>query len=395
MKRITTLLVLLSLASNGLVGQWDKKFKVGGFGGYEHNIFLSPSSLIRDGEQLFRQDILTSGFYEGLSFGGDFEKKFNGGRWKLGFQTSMANFHTTPDADRFTLSLKSSYRKRYAKGRYFEIAPSFARRSQQGINESDGVLRTTFSYTRFNLPAHLDFYLGNKTWFKTETGYTFKAYDQNDLGEKVSYHAAYTGFAFSRKWDKDKVTAKLTLSGNLEYRYYTDLEVDDESEEEEEGVEENEVVARPNNPIGFIAEERQWLFYRASAEYNVKNSTSKFDYTLGLYFVGRGDSEQRFGYAELSPGASINYKAKGYSLNASAKYSMRNFSTLEVGDEEDQLKYNYIRSSLRLDVPLAKRKTWFIKGNLIHRTSSNTDLSSTAFRGYFNNSIETGITIRF
>lgn len=396
MKRILILTSCLFLVSNSLIGQWQKKFRASGYGGYEHNIFLSPATLLREGELVIRQDLLTSGFYEGISFGGDFEKEFEGGRWKLSFATSAANFHTTPDADRLTLNLKSSYRKRYAKGKYFEMAPSFTRRSQQGINESDGVLRTTFSYTRFNLPVHLDYYLGSKTWFKTETGYTFKAYDQNDLGEKVSYHAAYTGFGLSKKWEKDKVTSKLTFSGNLEYRHYTDLEVEEDGEEEDdEGVEENETVPRPNNPIGFIAEERQWFFYRVNLEYNVKNGTSKFDYTIGLYYVGRGDSEQRFGYSEISPGISINYRAKGFSLNASTRYSMRKFRTLEVGENDELLRYKYLRTSLRLNVPLSKGKIWFIKGNLIDRQSSRTDISSTAFRGYFNNSIETGITIRF
>ncbi|MFY0593471.1 hypothetical protein [Roseivirga sp.] len=395
MKRLSILMALLFFVSNGLFGQWDKKYKAGGFAGYEHNIFLSPSTLIRSGETLTRQDILTSGFYEGVSFSGDFEKKFKEGRWKLGFTSSYANFHTNPDADRFTLNLRSSYRKRYAKGKYIEIAPAFSRRSQQGINESDGVLRTTFSYTKFVLPLHWDFYFGKKVWFKTETAYTFKAYDQNDLGEKVSYHSAKTSFALSKKWNKAENINKISFSGGIEYRYYTDLELDDESEEEEEEEEENEVVARPNNPIAFIAEERQWLFYRADLEYNIKNNNTNFDYTLGLYFIGRGDSEQRFGYSELSPGARLNYKQKGFSVSGSIKYNMRKFTTLTIGESEQTLKYNYIRTSIRLNVPLAKRKLWYIKANLVNRKANNDNILSTAFRGYFNNSIETGMTFRF
>ncbi|OEK06564.1 hypothetical protein BFP71_02515 [Roseivirga misakiensis] len=378
------------------MGQWQKKFVAGGFAGYEHNIFLSPGTLLRDGDQLTRQDLLTSGFYEGVSFKGDFENKFKEGRWKFGFATSIANFHTNPDADRFTLSLKSSYRKRYAKGKYFEIAPEFSRRSQQGINESDGVLRTTFSYTKFYLPLHLDYYLGNKTWFKTETAYTFKAYDQNDLGEKVSYHSAKTGLNFSKKWDKNEAINKLTFSGGIEYRYYTDLELEDEDDEDiEEEDEEDDFVARPNNPIAFIAEERQWFFYTMGLDYNVKNDRTNFDYTLGLYFVGRGDSEKRFGYRELSPALSMRYSKKKLSVTASLKYGMRKFSTLTVGDNDQLLTYNYLRGSVRFNVALPKNKAWYIKGNLVNRTANNNNINSLAFRGYLNNSIETGISIRF
>lgn len=393
MKKPITTVLLLFLVINGAKAQWDKKFKASLYGGYEHNIFLSPNTLVRDGEQLFAEDLLTSGFFEGISLSGDFEKKFEDGRWKLGFATSGANFHTNPNANKYTLNLKASYRKKYKKGRYLEIAPSLARRSQNGINESDGVLRTTFSYTRFNLPAHLDFYLGDKKWFKTETGYTFKGYDKNDLGEKVSYHAVYTRFRYSKKWQKDLTTSKLIFSGGLEYRHYTDLEAEEEEGVEEE--EENETVNRPNNPIVFIAEERQWFFYRASLEYNVEKSNTPWEYTFGIYYVGRGDSEGRFGYNEVSPGLSFQYKTNKFTLTGSAKYSFRKFATLEVGDQASLLRYNYVRTNLRLSVPLGKKRFWYVKGDLTNRVSNRSENTSTAFRGYFNSMIETGITIRF
>ena len=392
MKKPITTMVLLFLVINGAAAQWDKKFKARLYGGYEHNIFLSPNTLIRDGERLFREDLLTSGFFEGVLLSGDFEKKIRDGRWKLGFTTSGANYHTDPNANKYILNLRSSYRKKYRKGRYFELAPALVRRSQNGTNESDGVLRTTFSYTRFNLPVHLDFYLGDKRWFKTETGYTFKGYDKNDLGEKVSYHATYSRFSYSKKWQREQVTSKLILSGGLEYRHYTDLELDQEQEDTED---ENEVVIRPNNPIAFIAEERQWLFYRASIEYNVEHETTPLEYTLGIYYIGRGDSEGRFGYSEVAPGASIRYKTKAFTLSGSARYNWRKFATLQVGDANALLRYNYIRADLQLSMPLGKKKLWYVKGDLTRRVSNRSEATSTAFRGYFNSMIETGITIRF
>ena len=394
MKSIILSILCFCLATNLATAQWKSDFTLKIRGGYEHNIYKSASNFQEGDEVLSGQDLMTSGLFEGVGFSGSFVMETTGGRWKLNYQVAYANFHTEVNANLFDGSFSASYRKKYAKGKYWELAPSFLRRSRQGTDESDAVLRTTLSYTRVNVPFHWDFYLGDKKWFKTETGYTFKSYDQSENGEQVSYHSAYTGASFSKKWEQASIIQKITFSGQFEHRLYTDLIEDEEGEQEEFIDEEDEDFIDRGDIIGLIRENRQWTFLRANVEWNSEYKNSPFEFTVGLYSTFRLDSENRFGYSEFGPGLRAKYQLGRLSLSGSTSYRHRVFSNLNAADDNGSLQYQYFRSSLRLSTPIGKKKSWYLQGNAITRVSNRNVITSRAFRGYNYSLVEAGISIK-
>ncbi|GEM_PF-2312104 len=396
MKKSILSILCLCLATSMINAQWRSDFNLKIRGGYEYNIYRSASNFQEDDEILLGEDIWVSGLFEGIGLSGSSLKTKNQARWKLNYSLDYANFHTEVNANLFDGRFSASYRTKYAKGKYWEFDPSLTRRSRQGTDESDAVLRTTLSYTRLNLPLHLDFYLGDKKWLKTESGYTFKTYDRAENGEQVSYHAAYTGVSLSQKWEGRSSVNKLNLFGQIEHRYYTDLKEDEDSEEfegEEFDEEADDFIDR-GDIIGLIRDNRQWTFLRANVEWNSDNKNSPFEYTVGLYSTFRLDSENRFGYSELGPGIRARYKVGRVAISGSSSYRIRTFSNLNAADDNGKLQYQYLRSSLRLSFPVQKNITWFVQGNAVTRVSNRNVITSRAFRGYNYALVEAGVSIK-
>lgn len=367
------------LAINSVDAQWSKNFTFGIKGGYEYNIFKTPYSLDEEDDFLIGNDLIRSGFYEGLVFNGQFQNKFENGRFKVNFRSSANNYHTEENTNLYDFGLSSSYRVKYAKRKYFELSPAFYRRQRAGQDLSDDILRTTLSYTQFILPLSFDFYLKDKTWLKTDLGYRLKSYDENDMGEKVSYHAFFAGISFSKKWQNDQKIRKLILSPGIEYRAYTDLEAQNEEGEESD----------------LIEDDRDWTYTTANVEYNVKLAERPLSYTIGLYSTFRHDVENKFGYKEFGPGVRLNLPLNKASMSIGGSFRHRTFNTLKVNESADVLIYQYLRANARLTVPIGKNSTWYVEGNVIRRLSNNSNQTSTAFRSYNYALVSTGLTFRF
>ena len=108
------------------------------------------------------------------------------------------------------------------------------------------------------LPLSFDFYLKQKTWLKTDVGYRYKVYDENNLGEQVSYHALFFSAALSKKWEQADVLWKLRFIPGVEHRIYTDLEAEDREDEES----------------ALVVDERNWTYYTADLIYDFTRKIS-------------------------------------------------------------------------------------------------------------------------
>ena len=187
-------IIVLSLlwTSLQLNAQWTSEYKAGLNAGYEWNIFLNPSMIEGEEQDLFRNDLWLNAAYQGAFVQANFKKITPAGRWKLGAYVSGANYNSEINANRHAFRLNASYRTKYADRKYFEVAPELYRTKRAGINDQDAILATPFSYLKFTLPAKLDFYLRNKTWLKTTGGYIYKKFDDTN-SRSVKYHAGFVG----------------------------------------------------------------------------------------------------------------------------------------------------------------------------------------------------------
>ena len=332
---------------------------------------------------------MDNGTFEALLFRNSFKKETDNHTLKLKLNGGAGLYQTTANANRYQLEAGLTYRVKYGKRKYFEFAPEFIKKKRQGINQAQAVLRTPFSYSQLIIPVKFDFYLKNKAWLKTEVGYLRKSYDrEND--EELFYRAPFATVSLSKKWLINEKIHKVTISNNSQLRSYLELErivevIDDEEEEEMEFEEED-----------FEEKTRNWNYFRNNIEYNFAGKEKKFRLTTGLYHIRRFDLDDRNSYNEIASGFNMSYQFKKLSLSGSIKYSIRNYDTLSPGAGNDVLlQYRYIRSSVGIEYKLKPNRLLFLKGHLIDRTSNNPGTTSLAFRGFFNASVEAGISIKF
>ena len=384
MKKIITLILSLVMTSP-LLGQWEKSQKLGLKTGYEWNVFLNPSTLERNGDLLNRSELWDNATYQSIFLNNTFKKEFTSGRLRLDFDLSGGLYQTNLKANRYSFEIGASYRTKYSKRKYFEFAPNLTRVKRDGINQADAILSTPFSYLQMVVPVHFDFYLGNKAWLKTEAGYIYKIYDRQN-GEKLFYHAPFAGASLSKKWETEKLVKKLTFSTIVQMRRYTDVDQASQSDSDDEELLEGELVSKT----------RAWNYFKNSLEYSMTETNKRYALTFGLYHVSRIDLDESNSYHEISPGIKMEYRLGKIKLGGALKYSLRNYPELTPGEENDEnpLRYNYLRGNIKVETLLKKGTNIFIKGNLINRTSSNVDVMMRGFRGYFNSFIETGISIR-
>lgn len=377
MKKLSIILTLI-LISSSAKAQWERRFQAGVAAGYEWNIFLNPTTLLKNGVEMDRSQLWENALYERLFMSASFTRELENSRFKLNASLAGGNYHSRLNANRYSFSVKASYRTKYARKKYFELAPEVARIKQDGVNEADAVLRTPFSYVRFTLPLKFDFYLGNKVWFKTTTGYIFKNYDR-DNGEQLYYHAGFAEVSLSKKWQSKTLTTKLTFSASAELRSYQDIR-------NSQGT---------DGQPALDEQTRSWNYFRTNLEYDIKPAHERFGLTLGIYGTRRADRDTINSYQEWAPGAEAFTMINKVRLSANFRYSVRNYGYRLVGTEQELLQYNYLRSSIKAEMPLGKKLRFFVKGNLVDRLSNNDVETTRGFRGYFNSKVETGLTIRF
>ncbi len=376
MKKLTTL-ILLILISSPTIAQWERSSKVGITGGYEWNVFLNPQTLERNGEFLNRSNLWDNATYQSLFMNNSFKREFANSRIRLDANISGGLYQTNMKANRYSYELGASYRTKYAKRKYFEFAPTLTRIKRDGVNEADAILRTPFSYTQLLIPIHLDFYLGNKAWLKTESGYLYKNYDRQP-GQELFYHAPFTNVSISKKWEGKNLVKKLTFRTGIQLRRYTDIDgpIDEEVDDEDNS--------------------RSWNYFRNNIEYDITSADKSRSFTFGIYHVKRVDADETNSYSEISPGFRFTRKFGTLRLSGGLKYSVRNYPELTPGEgnDDEPLRYQYLRGNIKATLKMNKSTDLFLKGNLVNRVSSNTDINSIGFRGYFNSVIETGLVIK-
>lgn len=373
MKKFITLAITFYITQS-LFAQTTSNHSVGAGLGHEWNVFLNPSYLESEEEELDRFDLWDNGTFQSLSSRNSWKIEKGEHRLKLVANGSLGIYQTQNDANRFEYYLKASYRTKYSSKKYFEFAPEYQRLKREGVNIADAVLRTPFSFGRLYLPLHFDFYMGNKMWVKTQVGYLYKHYDRMMEEEALVYKSPFATVSFSKKWVGSSVQ-KLTFNSGLQLRTYEELEFDSDGELEEKT--------------------RNWNFLRNSVEFSNKKESRSI--TFGLYEISRLDQSQTNTYHEASPGVKWSSEFGKIGIDASLRYSYRYYPGLTPGEDNDdlQLVYQYIRTNVKMTYEVTSKIQGYTKLNVVDRLSNNPDPAARGFRGYFNSLVETGLTYKF
>lgn len=375
----TTLGIFLLVISQSTFAQWERKSKLGISTGYESNVFLNPPSLIIEGEEIGRDELWQSGTFQQLFLNTSFVYDTLSYRLKIKANGGASLYQTDIEANRRTYDLGVAYRRKIGKRKYLEIAPKYNRRQRDGVNEADAVLRTPFSFRQMIIPLHFDYYLGGRAWLKTQVGYLRKDYDRME-GEELKYTSPFAQITVSKKWLDRITTKKLTLTASNQWRTYTDIELS--SEEDEDPIFENE--------------ERQWNYRRVDTEFEFIDKNDKYRILFGLYHLQRTDIDGPNGYTQVSPAVQFKYNITRLTMDAEFKYSLRKYSGLSPGRDNDTLlRYDYLRAGLGARYTLKNNASAFLKGKIVNRESNSPDLEAIGFRDYFTGFVELGMVFKF
>ena len=347
--------------------------------GYESNVFLNPPSLIVEDEEIGKDELWQNGTFQRLFLNTSFVLDTLSYRLRIKANAGASRYQTEVEANRHTYDLGIAYRRKIGKRKYLEIAPEYNRRQRDGVNEADAVLRTPFSFRQLIVPLHFDYYVGNRAWLKTQAGYLYKDYDRVE-GEQLYYTSPFVQVALSKKWLGRLATKKLTLMVRNQWRTYTDIELSSGNGE---------------LPI-FENEQRNWNYRGIDTEFEFIDKDEKYRVLLGLYHLRLTDVDGAFGYMQISPAIQLRYALSRLTLDAEFRYSLRNYTDLAPGrDNDNLLRYDYLRAGVGVDYAFKANIKAFIKARIINRESNSPNLSSIGFRDYLTGLIELGTVVKF
>lgn len=350
--------------------------------GNEWNAFLKPSTLLdEEGETLFKSELWDNGTFQSASLRNSF--KIEGDKYRLKFKLngSLGIYQTQQNSNRYTYRVGASYRLKYAKKKYLELSPELYRKKREGINTDNAVLTTPFSYTLVKIPLGFDFYLRNKAWLKTQVGYLHKDYDK-ERGEMLYYQAPYADVVISKKWESGNVTSKLSLKSTTQIRDYRTRSIVFNHDEEDEEFDETE----------FRDGSRDWRYQFTNIQLDITKNEGRSNVILGLYHTSRIDANRRSTFHEIGPGVQYEVSSAKAGLKTNLRYTVRNYERLAPGAGNDTpLQYKYLRANIELHHRLGTASDFYVKGNVVNRSSNNPNLDTLSFREYFNGFVELGL----
>lgn len=410
MKKHLTLL-LLCMMSATLSAQTTLKLQT--MGGYEWNVFQSPTSYTNsEGVTMNRDQLWVSAPFTSVGLSAGWKRDLGKGKLKLNGGFSKALYFSSTSADQLKYDFGASYRIKYAKKKFFEFAPEFARVERQGTDQSDNILRTPFSYKHAIAPLHFDFYLGDKKWLKTKVAYHYKFYDRTDGGQ-LFYHGIEPSIKWSKKYDNTKDVQKISIEGSAMFRKYTDVRVssttaasteasevdveadEEDLEEEELGEEEESGEDTEANEGSADVRERKWNYYNLTWTHQYESKDEKLSTSISLNNRFRQDVLGSQTYNQTMFTAGLTRRFGKTKVSVTGGYAFRYFTAVKVSSSQTPLSYHYLRGKLAVVYPINDHWDLKLKASLVKRISNNKSVTSRSYRGYFNGYVGLGIAYKF
>ncbi len=370
MKRTITCILVLLLFQEFASAQF--RVKTGAYQGYEWNIFRNPETLIQSEDTLGRSDLWSNSNYNELFVNTDFFKRWGSKRLKLSGDVRANVYHQQNSAQKEFYRLYASYRTKYATRKFFEISPSFSRKTQAPIDQSDLIFRSRFSYSQVLAPLHFDFYLKKQRWLRFETSYRYKSYDATS-NDKTHYHGFEAQALYSKRW-KGKITSEIELFAEWNLRNQTELE-----------------FATQSSPEEIKKRSFESYTFGSNLSFRTKSNSFKIEFPVS-YKVFNDSPSNRLDYSQIVAGTKLSFDLGNARVIQNFSGTLRDFSTISVSEDE-LLNYKFIRSSTTVTVPIMNKFNYIAKASLIRRLSNRSTMRSSSFRGYFSSYIETGISI--
>lgn len=359
--------LLISLSARA---QWSAS--VGTNHGYEWNIFKNPKLLVQSSDTMIREDMWqNSVFNEGfINLDGLFILK--NGRLKLSADLRNNYYFQQQDAQKLYFKLKGSYRVKYARRKYFEIAPSFLRRVQDGVDQSDLVFSTRLSYQQIEVPLHADFYMGDKAWLKFDFRYRNRIFDAFN-NQQTSYQSYFFQSEYKKSWEGEKGWEKeLAFEASIEYR--------------------DQILQ--STSTSKVLGDRQFLISNFTATPSIGVNSERLKLSTPIELVIYKDQPTgHLDYVGWSSAIELESEFDRSGFTFEAEYGSRLFRNFTL-DSGNLLQYTNWMLSGTAQIDINKNVEFQIKGRYLFRSSTRERLTTTAYRGYQTSYIQTGFKVK-
>lgn len=373
MKKYILTTIILFIQYTAVMGQLT--FEAGVNQGYEWNIFKNPEMLVEDSDTLRRNQLWQSSSYNELFFDTEYYKDWGDSRLRTTVDLSTNLYHQQSQAHEFNYSLYSSFRSRYADRKYIMLNPRFSRKNQEGIEREDPVFSSRLSYYQIRAPLHLDFYLGNLAWIRTEFRYRYRIYDKFD-SKQTSYGAYYAEGHFKKSVDDNgRFDHEFESTNSIRYRDQVTSYFNMQG---------NETESTP----------RQFTKIEAEALYRLQNREGLFDVEFpvsGTLFYDHPSGN--LDYREIEFGLEADLEIGRAEIEAGIDHTIRDFKNFSVGSNNETLFYTYWTADAEVEYALTQNINLMAKARYITRTSTRERLTTAFYREYTNSYIQTGITV--
>ena len=369
MKTLTVLLFSLIIPIT-TYAQWS--VSIGTNQGYEWNIFKNPDLFVQSTDTMYKEDMWQNSVFSEGFINIDKEYELKNGRLKLSADLRNNYYFQQQEAQKLFFKFKGSYRVKYARRKYFEIDPSFSRRLQEGVDQSDLVFSTRLSYQQFEFPIHADFYLGEKAWLKFNLQFRNRLYDPFENQQTV-YQSYFLQTEYKKRWEGDRGwEQELVFEASVEYRDQALL----------------------NNQSSSAISERQFLISNFSAEPSIGKISDRFKISSPIQLVIFKDQPSgSLDYLGWTTGIELESDFDKSSFSFETEYGNRFFQNFLVNSDE-HLQYQRWMFSGTAQFDITRNIEFQIKGRYLLRASSRDRLTTTAYRGFQASYIQTGFKVK-
>ena len=379
------LLISSTIIPYSYAQEWEPAIQLQSGLGQEWNIFKNPNNWTVQNQDIPLNYLQVNGMYGFVGLNTRGELDWGHHRLKGSLNGAIRYFTNQPETHYYDYRGALSWRIRYAKRKYFEIAPSYQRKNQLGLGREEVVWRIPMSYRKITVPVHLDFYLGNLSWLKTEAGFFYKSFDVARDEDYLFYRSPFASVEWSKKWKKPGITWKLEVEGEVETHAFQLNEADFSG---------TPFYLLNGLERGIDQKNWRWTYQDLLARVKVESQTVELEVFLRNRY--RKDNRDITSYNEIMIGIQGEWILQRGTVEAHASYAFQDYPEFTPGPDalNELLHYHYVRAGIEGTLKIGRQAEIFMEGNLINRASNFNDADYLGFRSYFNASMMTGIRLK-
>ena len=365
--------VIFVFASALGLAQERHRFEIGTLTGYEYNYFKSPDQLMVSDSLLTENDLIASSAFQDVSLDYDYRYKRKAHRLRFSINPYARLFQENTSDSYWSLSAAAKYDYKLSKKAKLLAGLNFKRMNREGLDGAQDVLINPLGYTNYGAMAGLELrpFKQNKT---TVSGfYNFKNFDAYGIRD-LQFNEYGARLAMKQEFRPGRYEHAAGFTTYYKKRLYDTYNAD-----------QTPIIGR-----------RDWDYMKAVVFYELPlGNTIELEPQLTYY--GRFDLlENRSGFHQYGPGLRVKFDNDKTRISASAKYFMRDYTSITApGNSNQLLQYQYTDLSLNVEQQLPIKDLFFtLTAYSRFRETNTTNLSSRSFRGYTNQYAGVGLTWR-